>query len=72
MCVRVSDERLSENLQKYENYKEQFKRLNRALTNGFNLEALFIEYAIMEDRTESILRHAEKWEVYMIALKSMI
>ena len=65
----MSDERLSENLQKYENYKEQFKRLNSALTNGFNLEALFIEYAIMEDRTESILRHAEKWEVYMNSRK---
>ena len=26
---------------------------------------MFIEYAIMEDRTESILRHAEKWEAYM-------
>ena len=39
------------NIQKYENYKEQMKRLDRALTNGFNLEAMFIEYAIMEDRT---------------------
>ena len=53
------------NEQKYENYKEQFKRLNHALANGFNLEAMFIEYAIMEDRTESILRHAELWEKYL-------
>lgn len=53
------------NEQKYENYKEQFKRLNRALANGFNLEAMFIEYAIMEDRTESILRHAGLWEKYL-------
>lgn len=44
-----------ENLQKYENYKEQFKRLDKALKEGFNLEAIFIEYAIMEDRTSSIL-----------------
>lgn len=51
--------------QKYQNYKEQFKRLNRALTSGFNLEAMFIEYAIMEDRTESILRHAARWENYL-------
>jgi hypothetical protein len=56
---------LENNQQKYENYKEQFKRLNRALADGFNLEAMFIEYAIMEDRTESILRHAEKWEAYI-------
>ena len=37
------------NTQKYENYKEQFKRLKRALNEGFNLEAIFIEYAILED-----------------------
>ena len=54
-----------DNHQKYENYKEQFQRLNKALANGFNLEAMFIEYAIMEDRTESILRHAELWESYL-------
>ena len=53
------------NIQKYENYKEQMKRLDRALTNGFNLEAMFIEYAIMEDRTESILRHGDLWEAYL-------
>lgn len=51
--------------QKYENYKEQFKRLKKALDNGFNLEAMFIEYALIEDRTESILRHAGLWDAYM-------
>ena len=45
------------NMQKYENYKEQFKRLDKAMKQGFLLEALFIEYAILEDRTESILRY---------------
>lgn len=55
--------------QKYENYREQFKRLNKALSNGFNLEALFIEYAIMEDRTESVLRHAGKWDAYIKSRK---
>lgn len=54
-----------ENQLKYENYKEQFTRLKSALNSGFNLEAMFIEYAIMEDRTESILRHADKWEAYL-------
>lgn len=54
-----------DNRQKYENYREQFKRLNKALANGFHLEAMFIEYAIMEDRTESILRHAGQWEAYL-------
>ena len=59
------EELLIDNQQKYENYTEQFRRLNKALSNGFNLEAMFIEYAIMEDRTESILRHGGYWEAYM-------
>ena len=58
-----------DNQQKYENYKEQFQRLNKALANGFNLEAMFIEYAIMEDRTESILHHAELWDAYIKSRK---
>lgn len=33
-------------------------RLNHAINAHFYLEALFIEYAIMEDRLESILTHA--------------
>ena len=53
-----------ENQLKFENYREQFKRMNKALANGFNLEAIFIEYALMEDRTESILRHADLWSAY--------
>ena len=59
----------TENQLKYENYREQFKRLKTALNNGFNLEAMFIEYAITEDRTESILRHAGKWEAYLKSRK---
>lgn len=59
----------TENQLKYENYKEQFGRLNKALANGFNLEAVFIEYSIMEDRTESILRHAGKWDEYVKSRK---
>ena len=35
------------NQQKYSNYQEQCKRLNKALAAGFNLEAMFIEYALM-------------------------
>ena len=51
--------------EKYRNYTEQFSRLNRALKNEFYLEAIFIEYAILEDRTESVLHHAGLWEAYM-------
>ena len=48
---------ITNNMQKYSNYKEQMGRLNRAIKECFYLEALFIEYAIIEDRTESMLRH---------------
>lgn len=50
-----------DNMQKYANYKEQMGRLKKAFSNEFYLEAIFIEYAIMEDRLESILRHSGKW-----------
>lgn len=53
------------NTQKQENYREQFVRLKRALDNSFYLEALFIEYAIIEDRTRSILIHAGKYDAYL-------
>ena len=65
----MSKEQLPENMQKYENYKEQFKRLNKAIDNRFYLEAMFIAYAIMEDRTESILRRAGQWDAYIKSRK---
>ena len=55
----------ADNTQKHENYREQFNRLKRALASEFYLEAIFIEYTIIEDRTESILRHAGKWDSYL-------
>lgn len=45
-------------MQKYANYKTQMGRLNQAIKERFFLEAMFIEYAIMEDRCESILTYA--------------
>ena len=50
-----------DNMQKYTNYREQMGRLNKAIRNGFFLEAIFIEYAILEDRIESVLRHSGKF-----------
>ncbi|MBR4235842.1 MAG: hypothetical protein IKR85_07255 [Clostridia bacterium] len=47
-----------DNAQKFENYRAQMGRLTHAINAHFYLEALFIEYAIMEDRLESILTHA--------------
>ena len=52
---------VTDNMQKYENYRIQIGRLKKALKEHFYLEAIFIEYAIMEDRLEAILRHAGKW-----------
>ena len=45
------------NEEKQNNYKIQFQRLKKAMGNNFYLEAVFIEYAIMEDRSESILAY---------------
>ncbi len=50
-----------QNNQKYVNYKEQMGRLKKAMNSGFFLEAIFIEYAIIEDRLESIMRHSGRW-----------
>ncbi|MCR5090365.1 MAG: hypothetical protein K6C08_12755 [Oscillospiraceae bacterium] len=47
------------NMQKYGNYKEQMGRLKKALNSQFYLEAISIEYAVLEDRVESVLRHSE-------------
>lgn len=52
-------EALTDNMQKYENYKEQMGRLKKALKEQFYLEAISIEYAIIEDRIESVLRHSD-------------
>lgn len=49
---------ISDNTLKHGNYTEQMGRLKKAMAYHFLLEALFIEYAVIEDRTESILRHA--------------
>lgn len=60
----MEQEILEPNMQKYRNYQTQFTRLNKAVREEFYLEAIFIAYAIIEDRTESILRHTGKWEAY--------
>ena len=46
------------NLEKYNRYRSQFERLDRALGEKFYLEAIFIEYAILEDKAWSALKHA--------------
>lgn len=46
------------NYEKNLKYRSLHETLTRALKSEFYYEAIFIEYAIMEDRTDSILRHA--------------
>ena len=46
------------NMAKYEIYKTMYENLTKAMKHGFYYEAIFIEYAILEDRTTSILSHA--------------
>ncbi len=45
------------NREAFETYKNLFGSLNRAMNAEFYLEAVFIEYAIFEDRTAALLRH---------------
>lgn len=44
--------------EKYLTYKAMKENLKRAIASEFYYEAIFIEYAILEDRLESLLRHA--------------
>ena len=46
------------NLEKQDKYKLLNMKLKRAVTNEFWLEACMIEYAIIEDRTSSILHYS--------------
>ena len=55
MCE--GDVRTISNQKKYTNYKTQMGRLKKAIGSQFYLEAVFIEYAIMEDRADAILRY---------------
>ena len=43
---------------KHTNYKEQMTRLNLAIKNRFLLEAILIEYGMLEDRTEAFIRYS--------------
>lgn len=47
------------NKQKNEKYADLITKMKTAIDNEFYYEAILIEYAILEDRTESLLRHAK-------------
>ena len=61
----ISNAAPADNAQKFKNYKDQFHRLDLALKYNFNLEVAFIAYAIIEDRTESVLRHSGNYDAYI-------
>lgn len=46
------------NYEKYDIYKAMKINLKKSMSAGFYYEAIFIEYAIIEDRCCSLLRHA--------------
>lgn len=46
------------NMEKYHAYKSMNENLAKAMRSGFYYQAIFIEYAIMEDRCTSALKHA--------------
>lgn len=49
---------MSKNIEKFEIYKTMKVQLKKSITSGFYYQAIFIEYAILEDRVNSLLRHA--------------
>ncbi len=46
------------NMEKYEAYRSMTENLSKALKAEFYYQAIFIEYAILEDRCTSALKHA--------------
>ena len=48
----------TKNMEKYDIYKKMKVDLKKAMKAGFYYQAIFIEYAIIEDRCLSLLRHA--------------
>ena len=46
----------ADNQKKYNLYKKMLANLNASINNEFFLQAVFIEYAILEDRCNSIIR----------------
>lgn len=41
-------------------YSDLMSKLKKSMSNEFYYEAIFIEFAILEDRTTSLLKHANK------------
>ncbi len=48
---------VKDNAEKYETYREQISLYNKAIREGFYLQAIVIDYALLEDRLRSFLYH---------------
>ena len=48
----------NKNMEKYEAYRSMKENLSKAIKSEFYYQAIFIEYAILEDRCTSALKHA--------------
>ena len=48
---------VSDNTDKQNSYREYLRRYNKAMQEGFYLEAILIDYAIIEDRLRSFIYH---------------
>jgi hypothetical protein len=53
----VMSEAIEKNYEKQATYAQRMAQLKKAVVNGFYFEAIFLEYAVLEDRTESVLVH---------------
>lgn len=56
--MNTNFERVTNNQEKFITYKAQMERFKLARDQGFLFEAIFILYAVMEDRLSSFLFHA--------------
>ncbi len=50
---------------KIENVRNQHKDLNKAFHHHFYIEALYMEYMLMEEYTEMFLQYADLWPAYL-------
>ena len=48
---------VNDNTEKYETYSRQISLYNKAMREGFYLQAILIDYALLEDRLRSFLYH---------------
>lgn len=69
---RMAAKTVRGNQEAFEIYKTLFGSLNRAMNAKFHLEAVFIEYAIFEDRTTALLRHIGHSEKTRLSLARKI